>query len=178
MYKRQLSDENEVADAKKWMERARDIALEAKCLRARCGSVIVRDGRVIGSGYNAPAEYVVSSVHNMLSDEEKIKISARCHVSKESYHTKVTDKTCCIHAEQNAILDALQKNPELLAGSRLYFARLSDDGKISYAGKPYCTICSKMTLVSGVKEFVLWHDAGICVYDATEYNDLSYLFSE
>lgn len=29
------------------------VAEQALCLRARCGSVIVKDGVVIGSGYNA-----------------------------------------------------------------------------------------------------------------------------
>jgi hypothetical protein len=29
-----------------------------------------------------------------------------------SYHRKVTDKTCCIHAEQRALFDALKNHPE------------------------------------------------------------------
>lgn len=42
------------------------------------------------------------------------------------------------------------------------------------AGKPYCTICSKMALDAGVSEWVLWHDKGITIYDANEYNEISF----
>ena len=97
---------------------------------------------------------------------------------KESYDKRVTDKTCCMHAEQRAIMDAMKRNPEELHGSRIYFIRLSEDGRIAKSGKPYCTICSKMSLDSGIKEFVLLHDDGICVYDTEEYNALSYQYKD
>lgn len=97
---------------------------------------------------------------------------------KDGYHKKVTDKTCCVHAEQRAIMDALRKNSEKLSGSRLYFIRLDKAGNTSKAGKPYCTICSKMALDAGISEFVLWHEEGICVYDTEEYNTLSYEYTE
>ena len=91
-------------------------------------------------------------------------------------HPKVTDKTCCIHAEQRAIMDALINNSDKLFGSRLYFIRLDEDDVPSKAGNPYCTICSKMVVDVGIQEFVLWHEKGICVYDSQEYNDLSYAY--
>jgi len=31
-----------------------------------------------------------------------------------------------------------------------------------------------MTLDIGIKEFVLWHEKGFCVYDTDEYNVLSF----
>jgi hypothetical protein len=71
-------------------------------------------------------------------------------------------------------MDVLRNNPGKITGSRLYFIRLGEDGKKSPAGKPYCTICSKMALDSGISEFVLWHKEGICVYDTEEYNELSF----
>ena len=71
-------------------------------------------------------------------------------------------------------MNALKKNPDKLSGSRLYFIRLDDNGTSSRAGKPYCTICSKMALDVGIAEFVLWHDKGVCVYDTEEYNALSF----
>lgn len=60
----------------------------------------------------------------------------QCSCSKDSYHKKVTDKTCCIHAEQRAIMDALRKNPDKIAGSRLYFIRLDDNGKPTKRDNP------------------------------------------
>ena len=88
----------------------------------------------------------------------------------------MTDKTCCIHAEQRAIMDALSKNPIKLIGSRLYFIRLDDKDNTSKAGEPYCTICSKMALDVGISEFVLWNDKGVCVYETEEYNILSFQY--
>lgn len=140
------------------------VAAEATCERSRCGSVIVKDDEVIGRGSNSPP-----------GNQEK---QRKCSNSKESYHKKVTDKTCCVHAEQRAIMDALRRNPDKLSGSRIYFARLDEKGNLSYAGKPYCTICSKMALDAGITEFVLIHKKGIRVYKTDEYNLISYEYSE
>ena len=54
--------------------------------------------------------------------------------------------------------------------------RLDLDNQMQFAGKPYCTICSKLALDVGIKEFVLWHKDGIAVYDTHEYNELSFAF--
>lgn len=160
---RYLSGEEE----KKTMEyfnKTTEVALNATCFRDRCGSIIVKNDEIIGTGFNSPP-----------ANKESQK---RCSLSKDSYHEKVTDKTCCIHAEQRAIMDALRRDPDKIVGSRLYFIRLDDKGKKTRAGKPYCTICSKMALDVGVAEFVLWHEEGICVYDTDEYNKLSFQYRE
>ncbi len=139
-----------------------EVARNATCERSHCGSIIVKDNQVIGRGFNSPPR----------EDETQ----RRCSYSKDSYHQKVTDKTCCIHAEQRAIIDALENNPDKIVGSRLYFIRLNENNKPQRANQPYCTICSKMALDVGIAEFVLWHEEGICVYETREYNDLSFRF--
>jgi deoxycytidylate deaminase len=144
----------------KWMLAAAEVAVSATCSRSKCGSVIVNDGEIIGKGFNSPA----GNLENQ----------RRCDAEKSSYHSKVTDKTCCVHAEERAITDALRKNPEKLSGSMLYFIRLDGNGDSKFSGAPYCTICSKLALDAGIAEFVLWHESGIAAYKADEYNDLSY----
>ncbi|MFP4524363.1 MAG: hypothetical protein ACLFO2_03570 [Candidatus Woesearchaeota archaeon] len=158
---RYLSGKEEVS-ALSFLEEAAVVAREATCHRARCGSVIVKDGVVVGEGSNTPPGGLESQ--------------RRCSNEKDVYHRKVTDKTCCVHAEQRAIMDALKRNPDRVRGSRLYFVRIGEDGEMTRAGAPYCTICSKMSLDAGVSEFVLWHEDGVCVYDMEEYNDLSFRF--
>lgn len=148
--------------AVEFFEEAKKVALSSTCERDRCGSVIVKNGIIIGKGFNSPPKDI----------EQK-----RCGNDKKDYHTKVTDKTCCIHAEQRAIIDALRNNPEEINGSNLFFTRLDENGEISFAGKPYCTICSKMALDCGIRNFVLWHKEGIKFYDAEEYNNLSFKYS-
>ena len=147
-----------------FLERAAVVARGATCHRARCGSVIVKDGVVVGEGSNSPPGGLESQ--------------RRCSNEKDAYHRKVTDKTCCVHAEQRAIMDALRRTPDKVRGSRLYFIRVDEDGDLTRAGAPYCTICSKMSLDAGVSEFVLWHEDGVCVYDTEEYNDLSFRFGQ
>ena len=148
----------------KFFSDAIKVALNSTCKRSKCGSVIVKDHEIIGVGFNSPPQ-----------NKEN---QRKCSYSKDSYHRKVTDKTCCIHAEQRAIIDALSKNPDKLNESRLYFIRLDNEDNPSKAGKPYCTICSKMALDVGIKEFVLWHQEGICVYDTEEYNQLSFRYKD
>lgn len=146
--------------AENYMLQAAEIAKLATCERAKCWSMIIKNWKQIGAGYNSPAKHLESQ--------------RRCHIKKDSYDPKVTDKTCCIHAEQRAMFQALKNFPNEIRGSDLYFIRLDAKWEITRAGKPYCTICSKMALDLGIKHFILWHEEGIVVYNTEEYNTLSY----
>lgn len=148
----------------KYLKAAGEVARKSTCQRAKCGTVIVANDTMIGSGFNSP-------VANLESQR-------RCLHNKDSYHKKVTNKTCCVHAEQRAIMDALKYYPTKLAGSTLYFMRLDDKNNLTKAGKPYCTICSNMALDVGIKYFVLWHEDGVCIYNTKEYNTISYEYQE
>lgn len=138
------------------------IAKQSTCERSKCGSIIIKDNQIIGQGFNSPPNN---------SESQR-----KCNNNKDSYHKKVTDKTCCIHAEQRAIMDALAKNPEKMKDSKLYFIRLDENNNKTEAGNPYCTICSKMALDAGIKYFILLHENGIKEYPTDEYNSLSYNF--
>jgi len=153
----------EKKEALEHIDKCAQVALKSTCKDVCCGSIIVKDDEIIGSGFNSPPQ-----------DKEE---NRRCAIHKDSYHKKVTDKTCCVHAEQRAIMDALRNNPDKIAGSRLYFIRLDSNRKPALSSKPYCTICSKMALDVGIKEFVLSQEKGICVYDTEEYNTLSFQYT-
>ncbi len=148
------------------------VASNSTCKRSKCGSIICRGdittedvnqkwfGEIIGRGYN----------------------SMPCGEDKECFKDNLSptfksDKTCCVHAEQRAIMDALTKeNGELIIGSTLFFIRLDENDQPKHSGDPYCSICSKMALASGVSQFVLWHKQGWTAYDTKEYNDLTFKF--
>lgn len=149
-------------EALKYFEYCWRIAKNATCERSKCGSIIVKNWQIIWEGINTPP--------NNLENQR------RCWCEKSSYHKKVTDKTCCVHAEQRAIMDALKKHPEFLEKSKLYFIRLDETENISFAGKPYCTICSKMALDVGIEKFVLWHKDKMIEYDTDEYNTISFQY--
>ncbi len=149
----------------KWFHAAAERAKQALCKRDKCGAVIVKDGVVIGTGYNAPP----------LDAKENTK----CHFEYPSELKKPkSDRTCCIHAEWRAIFDALKRNPEKVVGSTLYFCRVNVGGELLFSGDPYCTVCSRLAFDSGISFFALWHKDGIQVYDIKEYNDRSYQFHQ
>ncbi len=150
----------EEKEAEKYMKEAVKVASGSLCLKSKCGTVVVKNGKIIGQGYNAPP-----------LDDPKFRRCLNTYALPKDYKY---DRTCCMHAEQRAIIDALKKDPKSLAGARLYFIRIDADGNIKKAGKPYCTICSRMALDAGISEFLLWHDEGICAYETGEYNALSY----
>jgi deoxycytidylate deaminase len=162
-------------EATKWMNEAANVAERAMCLKAKCGTVIVKparpddgsgrsggDNEVIGEGYNAPP---LDKEENRMCDKE-------FGPGKPKY-----DKTCCMHAEWRAIMDAFRRNPEKLTGSKLYFTRVDENGDILKSGKPLCTVCSRMALDAGIEKFVLWHEEGIREYPTDEYNRLSYEYT-
>lgn len=151
----------EEKEALHFIAKAVDITRDSTCFRSQCGSVIVKDGERIGGGFNSPPGN--QRLERCLKDD-----------LPEDF---ISDRTCCVHAEDRAIRDAIEKNPEKIRGSRLYYIRLKDK-KIMKAGNPYCTWCSKTALDVGIAEFVLWHEEGIGVYDTREYNKLSYQFKE
>lgn len=151
----------EEAEARGWLEECRRLALGAGCERARCGSVIVLGGKAVGRGANSPPANLESQ--------------RRCGVKDLGPGFK-SDRTCCIHAEQRAVYDALRAGISALKGARLYFGRLGTSGALEPAGEPYCTHCSKLALDAGIGEFVLWHKEGITVYGTEEYNDRSFAY--
>ncbi len=149
-------------EAENFLNEAAKVASKAMCDCAKCGTVIVKDGEIIGSGYNAPPQELASQ-----------KRCGQKHKLKPKFKS---DKTCCVHAEQRAVMDALRHNPDKLQGSTLYFTRVDDAANLLPSGKPYCTICSKMSLDAGVGSWVLMHEEGITKYDAEAYNDISFAY--
>lgn len=136
------------------------VAQEALCHRARCGSVIISGDEMIGRGFNAPAGG---------REDQRL-----CDIELDTTKRPKYDKTCCVHAEWNAILDACKTNPNRLAGSVLYFMRVNEAGECTDAGEPFCTVCSRLTLEAGISYFALYNNEGADIYPADEYNQRSY----
>lgn len=145
-----------------FFEEARTVATMATCNRAHCGAVIVsKDGRIIGRGYNAPPQ----------GDESQ----RMCDVELDKSIKQSNDKTCCVHAEWNAIIDALKHHSDKIEGSTLYFMRVDDNNEFTEAGDPYCTVCSRLAMESGIATFGLWNE-GPEMFDVSDYNLKSYEF--
>lgn len=150
----------EETEALSLIKEAAKVAEQAMCLKAKCGSIVVQDGVIIGSGYNAPP---LDDMSNSFC------LTPYNHTGKPRY-----DHTCCMHAEWRAILDTLRNNSDKIVGSTIYFTRIDTDKNPTKCYEPLCTVCSRFALDSGIKEFVLWHEQGVCAYPTDEYNRLSY----
>ena len=116
--------EKEYEEAFTYLQQAARLAQQATCLRKKSASIIVQGKEIIGQGVNKPPLGVTLTTCLKDSIPKNFK----------------SDRTCCVHAEQHAIVDALQKNPDKLPGARLYFSRINDQGTMVTVGKPYCTI--------------------------------------
>lgn len=159
---RVLKEKQEIIYAIKFLASAGREAENSTCFRKKCGAVVVKSGEVIGKGYNSPPGDTIID---------------RCVKDALPKNFK-SDRTCCVHAEQRAIIDALRHYPEEIEGSTLYFTRLDNESNMAKSGHPYCTICSKMALDVKIIKFVLWHEEGITVYKTDEYNRISFGLEE
>ncbi len=146
------------------MSHLKMVAAKSTCKRSKCGSIVVSLGekQILGEGFNSmPCNAVAECFKDSLPAGFK------------------SDKTCCVHAEQRAIMNTLSGPArEKIFGSAIFFIRLDENGNPKHSGRPYCSICSKMALDSGIATFVLWHKEGWTAYGAKEYNDLTFKYDE
>ncbi len=106
---------------------ATEIASASKCVSRQVGAVIVKDGRILSTGYNGtPAGYTNCCEH--WSDEHT-----------HEHHD--WSKTYEIHAEMNAIIWAARKG-------------ISIEGATIYVTLEPCSECSKNLIASGIKRIV------------------------
>jgi len=112
----------------------------AKCLGSHVGAVIVRDNRVLGSGYNGtPAGYP-----NCTESERGCR---RCSLRLESAEAgaslagKLYDICLCVHAEQNAILTAARFG-------------MAIDGAVLYTTVQPCFNCLKEIMQTRIRGVV------------------------
>ncbi|MDP3917264.1 MAG: cytidine/deoxycytidylate deaminase family protein [Nanoarchaeota archaeon] len=117
----------------------REVAKRATCDRGKCGSVIVKNKRIISTGY------VGSPIGAPHCDEVG-------HLMSEVYDKDGNKSMHCIrttHAEQNAIVQAARYG-------------ISVDGATIYTKMEPCHVCAKMIVNSGIKMVVadkMYHKA-------------------
>lgn len=145
-----------------YFQRAAAIAQYSLCRRSRCGALIVPpDGQSWAGSFNGPPDNDIKH--------------RRCGETSPCALKPKSDRTCCVHAEQRAIIEALQSNfAHVIERTTLYFIRIDDQNHPQPSGYPYCTVCSRLALDVRIARWALWHEDGIRIYGAEEYNDLSH----
>jgi len=106
---------------------AKEIASASKCVSKQVGAVIVKNGRILSTGYNGtPPGYTNCSEHWQ---------------GKYTKDHHEWSKTYEIHAEMNAIIWAAREG-------------ISIDGATIYVTLEPCSDCSKNLIASGIKRIV------------------------
>ena len=114
-----------------FLDVARLVAKRATCLRRSVGAVLVKDKRILATGYNgAPAGLRHCVDIGCMRQELKIPSGERHELCR------------ALHAEQNALIQA-----------SLY--GISVKGSKIYSTCQPCVICAKMLINAGIKEVIV-----------------------
>ncbi len=112
------------------MSITRAVAKRSTCLRREVGAILVRDKRILSTGYNgAPARLRHCDEVGCLRQENAVPSGERHELCRG------------LHAEQNAIIQAAYHGISIL-GATLYCTN-----------KP-CVICSKMIINAGIRKII------------------------
>ncbi len=150
----------------KWDERFMKLTEEvgswASCLRRKVGAIIVRDNRVMTTGYNGAPTGIKSCTERGECLREKLKIASGTHA----------ELCYAAHAEQNALIQAAKYGVNI-------------NGATLYCTHQPCVICAKMIVNAGIVRVVykegypdefsmrLFEEAGTVVEKFTENEENS-----
>ena len=116
------------------MNIARVVSLRSSCIKRKVAAVIVKDRRIISTGYNGTPRGVRNCNEGGCS---------RCN----DFVAQGTQLEACVcsHAEENAITHAA-------------YHGVSIKGATVYSTFSPCLMCTKMIINSGIREVVYRHD--------------------
>ncbi|MFA6130177.1 MAG: cytidine/deoxycytidylate deaminase family protein [Candidatus Omnitrophota bacterium] len=114
-----------------FLEMSALVAKRSTCLRRSVGAVIVKEKRILATGYNGAPSGLKHCVEiGCIRQKMKIPSGERHELCR------------ALHAEQNALIQAC------LHG-------ISVKGAVLYATNQPCVICAKMLINAGIKEIVI-----------------------
>jgi len=130
-----MEDMKKVPDRPDWdeyfMEIAEVVRKRSSCLRRKVGALIVKDRRILATGYNgAPSGIPHCGEVGCLRAQLGVPSGERHELCRG------------IHAEQNAIVQAA-------------YLGVSIDGSTLYCTNQPCVLCAKMLINAGVKRIVI-----------------------
>jgi len=112
-----------------FMDIAKMIATRSTCLRRQVGAVIVKDKRILATGYNGAPSGLKHCVE-----------IGGCLREKEGIPSGQRQELCrALHAEQNAIIQAAVYG-------------ICTSGSILFCTHQPCVTCAKMLINAGIKE--------------------------
>lgn len=114
-----------------FMKIAEVVATRSTCLRRKIGAIIVKDKRILATGYNGPPSKMKHCDEvGCLRDKLKVPSGERHELCRG------------LHAEQNAVLQGA-----------LYGFSIVDS--VMYATHQPCSLCAKMIINAGIKGIII-----------------------
>ena len=130
------TNENQLKWDKRFMELANSVATWSSCVRdgRHVGAVIVKNNRILTTGYNGAPSGVKSCRERGFCLRDKLGIPSGTRA-----------ETCyAIHAEQNAVVQAAKLG-------------VSVEGATIYVTHQPCSVCTRILINSGIKRIVYQH---------------------
>ncbi|HCP15280.1 MAG TPA: cytidine deaminase [Peptococcaceae bacterium] len=117
-----------------FMNIAKLVATRSTCLRRQVGCVVVKDRRILSTGYNgAPSGVAHCGEIGCLRETKGVPAGERHELCRG------------VHAEQNAIIQGARHGVSILGGT-------------VYCTDQPCNICTKMLINAGIQEIVYLGD--------------------
>ena len=116
---------------KRFMLLTEHIATWSSCLRRQVGAVIVKDKRIMTTGYNGAPAGVKTCIERGSCMRNEMNSPSGTHA----------ELCYAAHAEQNAIIQAAKEG-------------ISLKGCVLYCTHQPCVVCAKMIINSGIKEVI------------------------
>jgi len=117
-----------------FMSIATQVGSRSTCTRRKIGALVVRDKRILATGYNnVPSSIEHCTTKGCLRDEMGIPSGERHELCRG------------IHAEQNAVVQAAKYGTSI-------------DGASMYTTTQPCILCAKIMINAGIKEIVFSGD--------------------
>lgn len=107
------------------------VSSRSTCLRRKVGAIIVKEKRILTTGYNGPPQGVkhCDELGGCLRDKLKVPSGERMELSR------------AVHAEQNAIIQAAKYGIDINGGTM-------------YVTNHPCFICAKMIINAGIRKII------------------------
>lgn len=118
---------------------AKAVSARSTCLRRRYGAVIVKDDRIVATGYNGAARGCRNCCDTGVCARKDIPHGERYELCK------------AVHAEQNAIMQA---GSELTNGATLYLVGVDVDTDETLSDIDCCMMCKRAIINAGIEKVV------------------------
>jgi dCMP deaminase len=113
-----------------FMKIAEDVATRSTCIRRSVGAIIVKEKRILATGYNgAPTDISHCTPETCLRTKYNVPSGERHELCRG------------LHAEQNAIIQAAYHGASI-------------KGAVIYVTHQPCSICTKMLINAGIKKVI------------------------